>query len=585
MPQIYPPLRRTPDLEMGDRSSALSQVPTVPPGSQVSLRNSVAFFAPLSGVLAMPVVDIFSKKILGAFKRSLLLTLAMVWLWCSVPAIAWARTEIPPTGIDIQPYIDRVLDRITEFTLDNGMRFIVMERHQAPVISFMTYVDVGAAQESEGKTGAAHFLEHLAFKGTQRIGTTNYEAEAALFEQMDTVFDELLAARQAEDSATVEQLQAQFDALRQEAAQYAIQNAYGQIVERAGGVGLNATTSADETRYFYSFPSNKLELWMSLESERFLEPVFREFYEEKDVILEERRSRTDNSPIGKMIETLLEEAFPGHPYGRPVIGYEDDLRTLTRQDIQDFFDAYYTPDHMVMAVVGDVDPDEVKRLAETYFGRFQARSSAPVTVAEPPQQDAPREVVLRLPTQPWYLQSYQRPNSASAEDVVYTVIASLLTGGRTSRLYQALVQQGIALSADMYDSFPGDRFPTMVLIYALTAPGHTVEDIEAVFNQELERLKTEPIPTEELDRVKNQVRVSVLQLLASNRGMASLLPDYEAKTGDWRNLFNDLKALEAVTAEDVQAVAQATFVPEKLTVGRLLSAESPTNPTSAEPTE
>ncbi|MEO1145289.1 MAG: pitrilysin family protein [Cyanobacteria bacterium J06638_22] len=582
MPQIYPPSCHTSGVEMGDRPSASSQSSTNSRATVAVSQRSFSHHRP-SVPFAFRAKGLLNR--LGWLKRSLLVTLAVVWIWCSVPAIAWARTETPATGIDIQPYIDRVLDRVTEFTLDNGIRFIVMERHQAPVISFMTYVDVGAAQESEGKTGAAHFLEHLAFKGTQRIGTTNYDAETVLFEQMDAVFDELLAAQAAEDTAAVESLQMQFDALRQEAAQFVVQNAYGQIVEQAGGVGLNATTSADETRYFYSFPSNKLELWMSLESERFLEPVFREFYEEKDVILEERRSRTDNSPIGKMIEAFLETAFPEHPYGRPVIGYEEDIRNLRRQDIQEFFETHYTPDHMVMAVVGDVDPEEVQRLAETYFGRFEARPAAPETIAEPPQQDAPQEVVLNLPSQPWYLQGYQRPSANSSEDVVYAMISSLLTGGRTSRLYQALVEQGIALNVDVYDSFPGERYPTVMLMYALTAPGHTIDDVAAVINQELERLMTEPVPVEELDRVKNQVRVSVLQLLASNRGMASLLPDYEAKTGDWRNLFNDLKALEAVTVEDVQAVAQATFVPEKLTIGRLVSTEATPESTSTNPTE
>lgn len=511
----------------------------------------------------------------NSLKRLVLMVLVGVWVWCSLPLVAIARTAPPTTTLDLQPYIDRVLDRISEFTLDNGMKFIVMERHQAPVVSFMTYVNVGAAYETEGKTGAAHFLEHLAFKGTTRIGTTNYDAEKQLFEQMDQVFDKLLDARAKQQETEAAQLQTEFDALRQQAASYVTQNEFGQLVERSGGVGLNATTSADATRYFYSFPSNKLELWMSLESERFLEPVFREFYEEKDVILEERRMRTDNSPIGKMIEAFLETAFPGHPYGRPVIGYAEDLATLTRQDIQDFYDTYYTPNRMTMALVGDVDPEAVKQLAETYFGRLQGRSQAPDLVAEAPQQTAPKEVVLNLQSEPWYLEGYQRPSLTDPNDEVYSVITSLLIGGRTSRLYQALVETGIALSVDVANSFPGDRYPNAMLLYALTGPGHTIDEVATVLDRELERLKTEPVSAQELDRVKTQVRVSTLQMLSSNQGMASLLPEYEAKTGSWRNLFEDLKALEAVDTAQVQQVAQQTFVPEKLTVGRLLSTTTP----------
>ncbi|MCU0570706.1 MAG: insulinase family protein [Oculatellaceae cyanobacterium Prado106] len=478
-----------------------------------------------------------------------------------------------PEAVDIQPYIDGVLDRISEFTLDNGMKFIVMERHQAPIISFMTYVNIGAAYEAEGKTGAAHFLEHLAFKGTQKIGTTNYQAEKPIFDRLDTLFDQIQAAKAAGNTAEVARLQPQFDSARAEAAKLVEQNKYGQIVEQAGGVGLNATTSADATRYFYSFPANKLELWMSLESERFLEPVFREFYEEKDVILEERRMRTDNSPIGKMIEEFLQTALPGHPYGRPVIGFAEDIQNLTRQDIQDFFDSYYTPDHIVMAVVGDVDPKQVQELAKVYFGRYKARSSAPEVTATPPVQTEPRLVTLELPSQPWYMEGYQRPALTNEDNTIYSMISSLLTDGRTARLYKSLVEdKQIALSVSIAPSFPGDRYSNVMLLYALTAPNHTVDEVAAALDAELTRLKTEPVSAAELDRIKTQARAGLLRTLSSNQGMASLLPEYEAKTGTWRNLFDELKMIEAVTAADVQRVAQSTFQPKNLTVGKLLSA-------------
>ncbi|GAB4147759.1 MAG: pitrilysin family protein [Cyanobacteria bacterium J069] len=494
----------------------------------------------------------------------------LVWVWGLFPTVALARTATSATPFSIQPYIDRVVDRVTEFTLDNGMKFIVLERHQAPVVSFMTYVNVGAAYEAEGKTGAAHFLEHLAFKGTTRLGTSDYAAEKPLLARLDRLFDRIQAAKAAGQPGRAAELQSEFDRVRSQAASYIRQNEYGQIVEREGGVGLNATTSADATRYFYSFPSNKLELWMSLESERFLDPVFREFYEEKDVILEERRMRTDNSPIGKMVEAFLEAGFPGHPYGRPIIGYEQDIRNLTRQDIQTFYDTYYTPENITMSVVGDVDPAVVKRLAESYFGRFRARTRAPQIVAPAPTQTEPREVVLRQKTEPWYLEGYQRPASEDQDNTTYQLIGSILTGGRTARLYRSMVETGIALSVDVANGFPGDRYSNMMLFFAQTAPGHTLDEAAALLKTELDRLKTEPVSPEELDRVKTQARAGMLQLLASNRGMSSLLPEYEAKTGSWRNLFEELKSFEAVTAEDVQRVAQTLFVPAKLTVGKLL---------------
>jgi predicted Zn-dependent peptidase len=510
------------------------------------------------------------------WQRWLAALLALVLLWSGIPTVALAQTgDQSRAQTSIQPYLDGVADRITEFTLKNGMKFIVMERHQAPVVSFMTYVNVGAAEEEPGKTGAAHFLEHLAFKGTTRIGTTNYEAEKPLLDRLDQLFEQIQAAQAAGQTEEVATLQQEFEQVQAEAAQYAKQNEYGQIVEQAGGVGLNATTSADATRYFYSFPANKLELWMSLESERFLEPVFREFYQEKDVILEERRTRTDNSPIGKMVEVFLETALEGHPYGRPVIGYEEDIRNLTRQDIQDLFEAHYTPDNIVMAVVGDVQPNRVKQLAEAYFGRYQARDRSPALEVPMPQQTEPKEVTLEFPSEPWYFEGYLRPAIDSPDNAVYDVIASLLVGGRTSRLYRSLVEQKqIALSVDFISNFPGNRFSNVVLMYAVIAPGHTLDEIADAFTAEIELLKREPVSAQELDRVKTQTRAGVLQALASNQGMASLLAEYEAKTGSWRNLFDDLKTVEAITAEDVQRVAQDLFQPSKLTIGKLITANA-----------
>lgn len=503
---------------------------------------------------------------------ALLLSVGLFWLSCAPVAMAQTPTDTNRTGTNIQPYIDRVAQQISEFTLDNGMKFIVMERHQAPTVSFMTYVDVGSAYEQAGKTGAAHFLEHLAFKGTQTIGTRDYAAEKPLFNRLDTLAEQIEAAQASEKTEEVAKLQQEFSQIKAEAASYVKENEFGQIVQQAGGVGLNATTSADATRYFYSFPANKLELWMSLESERFLEPVFRQFYEEKDVILEERRMRSDNSPIGKLVEEFLQIALPNHPYGRPVIGYETDIRNLSRQDIQQLFSTYYTPDRIIVAIVGDVDPQQVKQLATAYFSRFQSKSRAPDLVVNPPTpQTEPRSVTVTMPSQPWYMEGYQRPSASDPDDAVYQMIAALLTNGRTSRLYRSLVeQQQLALGVDMSSTFPGDRYSNLVLLYAQTAPGHTIDEVAAAMEREVNRLKPEPISAEELERVKTQTRAGLLKVLASNQGMASLLPEYEAKTGSWKNLFEELKMLEAVTAQDVQRVANELFRSENRTIGKLV---------------
>jgi len=520
---------------------------------------------------------IFSAMSVSNLSRPLGILLAALLVWGTSPTDTAIAREASKGALQNLPvafaesYLDRVVDRVSDFTLDNGMKFIVLERHESPTVSFITYADVGGVNEPIGQTGVAHFLEHLAFKGTDRIGTRDYSAEKPLLARLDELFAKILAAKADNDMAEVERLQAEFDELQAEANQYAIQNEFGQIVEREGGVGLNATTSADATRYFYSFPANKLELWMSLESERFLNPVFREFYKEKQVILEERRLRTDNSPIGTLIEEYLDAAFQEHPYRQPTIGYPEDLANLTRQNVQDFFDKYYVPNNLTVAVVGDVDTDRVRELAEVYFGRFEAGEEPPaVNVVEPPQTEA-REVEVTFPSQPWYLEGYHRPAIDHPDNAVYEIIESILSDGRTSRLYRSLVeQQQVALTAQGLNGFPGDKYPNLILFYALTAPDRSVEEVAAALHEQIELLKTEPVSEAELERVKTQARAALLRSLDSNSGMAAILAEYEVKTGDWRNAFDKLEAIEAVTAEDVMRVARETFRPENRTIGRLL---------------
>ncbi|MEH2268187.1 MAG: pitrilysin family protein [Nostoc sp.] len=512
-----------------------------------------------------------------------LLTLSVL-LWGLLPEVALAQTQTapppqkvesqtPPVQSSIQPYLDRVIKQLTEFRLDNGLKFLVLERHQAPVVSFLTYANVGGVDETDGKTGVAHFLEHLAFKGTTRIGTQDYKKEKPLLDTLEQLNAQIKTAKADGKKAEVTRLQTEFEQVESQAAKLVKQNELGQIVEQAGGVGLNANTSTEATRYFYSFPANKLELWMSLESERFLDPVIRrEFYKEKDVILEERRMRVENSPIGLMVEKFIDTAYKVHPYRRPVIGYDEDIRNLTPEDVQNFFDTHYVPSNLAIAIVGDVNPAQVKKLAQTYFGRFQAKTKAVEQIpVEPPQQQT-REVTLQLPSQPWYLEGYHRPAITHPDNAVYEIIGSLLSDGRTSRLYKSLVEkQRLALNAQGYSGFPGDKYPNLIFFYALTAPGHTVDELAVALRQEIDKLKTEPVAAADLQRVKTQARAGLLRTLDSNMGMAQQLLEYEVKTGSWRNLFKQLDDISAVTTADIERVAKETFTPKNRTIGKLLS--------------
>lgn len=265
----------------------------------------------------------------------------------------------------------RLEERVNEFTLPNGMKFLCYERRSAPIVSFYTYADVGAFDEPDGSTGIAHLLEHMAFKGTPQVGTTNFKKESALLEYMDDAFYSMIDAKSEKQKA---RLQKQLDKLQDQASNFQVTNEYGRILTKEGAVGLNAATTHDSTTYTCSLPSNKLELWFALESERFKFPVFRELYSEKKVVFEERRLRVDNAPLGPFQEAFSQASLTNN-YRRPVIGYPNDLKRIGRREIASFFKKYYGPSNLTVGIVGDINSDKVRHLAEKYFGDWQTDSS------------------------------------------------------------------------------------------------------------------------------------------------------------------------------------------------------------------
>ena len=230
-----------------------------------------------------------------------------------------------------------------------------------------------------------------------------------------------------------------------------------------------------------------------------------------------------------------------------------------------------SPNNLTVAIVGDVDPQQVQQLAQVYFGRYQAKPAPPEVAQVEPEQTQPKEITVEFPSQPVYLEGYHRPALTDPNHAVYEVMAGILSNGRTSRLYQSLVEQKqVALAAQGFSGFPGDKYPNLMMFYAQTAPNRTVDEVATALRAEIERLKTELVSQQELERVKNQLRAGLLRTLDANLGMAQLLAEYEAKTGSWRNVFEQLKAIASVTAADVQQVAQETFTDENRTIGRLL---------------
>ncbi|HEY2018127.1 MAG TPA: pitrilysin family protein, partial [Bryobacteraceae bacterium] len=261
--------------------------------------------------------------------------------------------------------------KVTEFTLPNGLHFIVAERHEAPVVSFHTYVNAGSVDDPSGATGLAHMFEHMAFKGTETIGTRDWPAEKKALDEIEEAYDRVDAERNKgpkADSNRIATLELQLKMAIDKAQRYVEPNEYTRIIEENGGVGLNAGTELDATEYFYSLPSNRIELWFLMESQRFLHPVFREFYKERDVVMEEYRMRVESSPDGKLLQDFAATAFMAHPYRNPPGGWPSDIASLRRSEAKQFFDVYYVPGNITIGIVGDVNPADAKRMAERYFG-------------------------------------------------------------------------------------------------------------------------------------------------------------------------------------------------------------------------
>jgi predicted Zn-dependent peptidase len=498
-----------------------------------------------------------------------------LWAGCALAAVALLSLASAAAAQDLAAFEEKT----TVEVLDNGWTFIIVERPVAPVFSFATYVNVGSAQEVPGITGLAHMFEHMAFKGTPQLGTTDYEAEAAAIADMEVSYQAYLEARLAigADPEEVDRLWQEFKAKEEKANSYSLSEAFGEILNREGATGLNAFTNTDFTGYFYSLPANKFELFAYLESSRFLDPVFREFYKERDVVQEERRLRTESNPIGRLIEQFVAAAFLAHPYKNPVGGYMSDLQSFTLTDAEEFFRTWYVPANMVTAIVGDVEAEAVLPVVERYFGRLPAGPKPPALRTVEPPQIGEKTVVIEDPSQPVYVEGYHKPAQTHPDQPVWDVIDDVLSNGRTSRLYRSLVRdKKIAAQAGSFSSFPGSKYPTLWIAYAFPSPGVDNAQVRDAIRAEIERLESEDLTGDELARAKTRAKAGLLRSLRSNSGLANNLAQWQTLFGDWRELFRYIDRIEAVTAADVRRVVSDTLVASNRTVGMIVTESSET---------
>jgi len=463
--------------------------------------------------------------------------------------------------------------RITTKVLPNGLTLILCERPDAPVFSYSTFINAGSANDPSGQSGLAHMFEHLAFKGTSQIGTSDYAAEKLALAKVEAAND----AYQAEALKSVGRDEKKLAALHKtfldaqaEAHKFVVPNQFTDVAERNGATGLNASTGLDETQYFWSMPENRLELWAWLESGRLSDTVAREFYKERDVVNEERRMRVDSSPTGRLVEQFLATAYVAHPYGRSGVGWPSEVAQITATEAMAFHKKYYVGSNIVVAVVGDVKASEALPILEKYFSRVPAGPQPEEMTTVEPAQFAEKSVVIREKTQPFYLEGYHRGSYKDPDDTVYDAISDILSNGRVSRLYRSLVRdQQIAAAVEGFSPFPGDKYPGLFAFFAVPLPGHTPAEMRTAIHKEIDKLKTAEVSDAELAMYKTRARASLLRGLANNQGLANTLTEYQTRYGDWRELFRQLDRVDQVSKADIRRVAAKVFVDSNRTTAEI----------------
>ena len=410
-------------------------------------------------------------------------------------------------------------EAVVATTLDNGLRVLLVEDHRSPIVSFQMWYRVGSRNELPGATGIAHLLEHMMFKGTPTHGPRQFAA----------------------------------------------------LVEQNGGQD-NAFTSHDVTSYYVNIAADKIDLVIELEADRMqnllLDP--REIDSERQVVIEERRTRTEDDPGGFLGEEVAAIAFKNHPYGAPIIGWMEDLKRITPEEVRAFYRTYYVPNNATLVAVGAVKAPEVLEKIKVRFGRIpKGATPPPVRAVEPPQNGHRRVVVQKQAQLPIVYLGYHVPNQQSADAPALELLSTILSSGRASRLYRRLVyERQLALEAGGdYSYFAFD--PPLFWFWGTPMPGQTPEAMEKALLEEMERLKTEPVTDEELTRARNQTEAAFVFQEDSVHRRAALLARFEL-IGGYEGKDKFLERLRAVTAADVQRVARTYFADDKKNVGVLL---------------
>ena len=463
--------------------------------------------------------------------------------------------------------------RIKKYTLNNGLRVILMKNGISPTIACYLKVGVGSSNEPFDQSGTAHFLEHLLFKGTSQLGTKNFEIENLYLKQiyadgerLDAMNRKLLdpiinSERRKQLFAKKKIIEKRLRNYEKFVQRFVISEEDSQAYALAGQVGYNAYTSSDVTNYQIKLPKNRLKLWAWLESSRFLNPIFREFYTERKVILEERRMRTDSRPSSLLHELFLKTAFGLSPYGKPVIGFKSNILKMTQKETRDFFDRNYIPSRMVISIVGDIDFNETISVIKEYFGRLPKKPEPTFPAIEFEGQLGKKTVVLSAKHSPMLITGWHKPSIQHKDDYIFEVLSTLLTSGKTARLTKRLViDRRLVSSIRSYNGNPGSKLNNTFSIYITPFKEKDYSKVNQIIAEELKRLVEEGPTEQELEKVKNIFYADLISSLNSNAGLANSLTYYELLMNDYNYFFDFLKQVDTIKKDDIQRIVKKYFI-------------------------
>ena len=532
-------------------------------------------------------------------------------------------------------------EKVREFQLDNGMTFLVVERHEAPVAMMAIVFNVGSANERPNITGISHLLEHMMFKGTEMMGTEDYKKDRKYIEKTDVLGERTIELRKEigewrfarfkdlsaqiitgfteeenerigtnvyeQNKLVVEKIRAmdplpdsltsiprliedlgtdylglylgyelawgEIMKLLDEQRQFMKKEELWETYMNNGTRFLNAGTSNDFTMYFVYLPSNRLELFMVMESDRMEYPVFREFWSERDVVMEERRL-AENDPDDVLDEAFNSVAFTASPYSWPVLGWMSDLQTIDRKELEAYHRIYYAPNNATAIIVGDIDVNEVRKLAKKYFGPIKTQEPPPDVETREPEQRGERRIVVEHTANPKLQIGWHKPTYGHPDMPAFAVMQHVLGGGRTARLYKSVYEEKeLTMEAPEVSTGPGDRYDNLFIITAVPQQPHTLEEVEGAIYEEIEKLKTEPVTDRELQRVKNMIDASQIRQMGSNLGIAFTLGMGQLYLGDYKEIFRFYDQVKAVTGDDLMRVAEAYLTERNRTVGHRVKIE------------